>query len=132
MNGFAKTFRWLPVSNNVQTKISRVLDILCNVFLYLQHCDLLERCPKSYAPPGGNTGNVPPLPRNWKNYCRKMMLFPKALFLAATFPIIDKNSIFLMRFYQQISKFSQNFSSICIFRPNARKTDAGFLKFCRE
>ena len=58
------------------------------------------------------------------------MLFPKALFLATTFPKIDKNSIFLMNFYRKISKFSQNFPTICIFRPKARKINAGFLKFC--
>ena len=55
-----------------------------------------------------------------------MMLFPKALFLATTFPKIDKNSIFLMNFYQKISNFSQNFPTTCIIRPNARKISAGF------
>ena len=50
-----------------------------------------------------------------------MMLFPKALFLATTFPKLDKNSIFLINFDQKISKFSQNLPTICIFRPNARK-----------
>ena len=59
-----------------------------------------------------------------------MMLFPKALFLATTFAKIDKNSIFLMNFYQKISKFSQNLPTICIFGPNVRKIKAGFLKFC--
>ena len=59
-----------------------------------------------------------------------MMLFPKALFLATTFPKTDENSIFLMNFYKRISNFSQNFPTICIFRPNARKSNAGFLKFC--
>ena len=34
-----------------------------------------------------------------------MMLFPKALFLATSFPKIDKNSIFLMNFYQKIINF---------------------------
>ena len=78
---------------------------------------------------GGNTGNVPH-PEIEKKRCRKVMLFPKALFLATTFPKIDKNSIFLMNFYQKISKFSQNFPTVCIFRPNARKINAWFLKFC--
>ena len=56
---------------------------------------------------GGTRGTSPP--RNWKNCCRKMMLFPKALFLATTFPKIDKNAIFLMNFYQRIfSKFPNN------------------------
>ena len=54
-----------------------------------------------------------------------MMLFPKALFLATTYPKIDKNAIFLLN--QKISKISQNFPTICIFRPNARKFNAGFL-----
>ena len=49
---------------------------------------------------------------------------------STTFPKIDKNSIFLMNFYQKISKFSQNFPTICICRPNARKINDGFLKFC--
>ena len=59
-----------------------------------------------------------------------MMLFPKALDFATTFPKIDKNSIFLMNLYQEISNFSQNFSTICIYGPIARKSNAGFLKFC--
>ena len=70
-------------------------------------------------------------PPNRKNCRRKMMLFSKALFFATTFPKIDKNSIFLVNFCQKISKFSRNFPTICIFRPNARKSNAGFLKFCR-
>ena len=77
----------------------------------------------------GGTGKVPPPPK-LKKLCRKIMLFPKALFLATTFPKIDINSIFLVNFYQRISKFSQNFPIICIFRPNARKINDGFLKFC--
>ena len=59
-----------------------------------------------------------------------MMVFPKALFLAKTFPNIDKNSNFRMNFYQKISKFSQNFPTICIFRPNVRKINPGIFKFC--
>ena len=63
---------------------------------------------------GGNTGNFPP-PRNRKNCCRKMVLFPKALFLATTFPKLAKNLNFLLNFYQKFSKFSQNFPTICFF-----------------
>ena len=66
------------------------------------------------APPGGNTERPPEIEKKCR---RKMMLFPKALLLATTFPQIDKNSIFLMNFYQKFSKFSQNFPTICIFRP---------------
>ena len=61
-----------------------------------------------------------------KNCCRKMILFPKALFLA-TFPKIVKNSIFLMNFYQKFSKISQNFPTIRVFRPKARKINAWFV-----
>ena len=70
-------------------------------------------------------------PPKLKKCCRKMMLFQRALFLT-TFPKIDKNSMFLMNFYQKISKFSQNSPKICIFRRNARKINAAFLKFCCE
>ena len=45
-----------------------------------------------------------------------MMVFRKALFLATTFPNLVKNSIFLLDFYQKISKFSQNFPWIWGFR----------------
>ena len=52
------------------------------------------------------------------------------LFLATTFRKLAKNLIFLLHFYQKISKFSQNFPTICVFRPNARKSNAWFVKFC--
>ena len=58
-----------------------------------------------------------------------MVLFPKALFLATTFPKLAKNLIFLFNFYQKFSKFSQNFPTICVFRPNPRKSNAWFVKF---
>ena len=58
-----------------------------------------------------------------------MMLFPNALFLATTFPKIVKNSIFLMKFYQNFSKISQIFPTICVFPPKARKINAWFVKF---
>ena len=58
----------------------------------------------------GNTGNVH-LPE-MGNCCRKMMLFPKVLFLAATFLKSVKNSILLLNFYQiffiKFSKFPKN------------------------
>ena len=58
-----------------------------------------------------------------------MVLFPRALFLATTFPKLSKNLIFLLNFYQKFSKFSQNFPTICVFRPKAGKTNAWFVKF---
>ena len=75
----------------------------------------------------GTQGTSPP--RNRKNCCRKMVLFPKALFLATTFPKLAKHLIFLLNFYQNFSKFSQNFPTICVFRPNARKSNEWFVKF---
>ena len=57
------------------------------------------------------------------------MLFPKALFLATTFPKLAKNLIFLLKFYQTFSKFSQDFQTICVFRPKARKSTSGSLTF---
>ena len=68
-------------------------------------------------------------PRNGKNCCRKMMLFQKALFIVTKFPKLVKNSIFLWNFHQNFSKFSQNFPTICVIRPNSRKINAGFVKF---
>ena len=72
----------------------------------------------------GNIGNVPPS-QNGTNCWRKLMLFRKALFLATTFPKIVKSSIFLLLFYQ-------NFPTICVFRPNARKINAWFVKFLEK
>ena len=70
----------------------------------------------------------PPPPEMEKNCCRKMKLFPKALFLATTFQKIVKNSIFLLNFHQKFTKFSQNFPTNCLFRPNARKINSLFVK----
>ena len=61
-----------------------------------------------------------------------MMLFPKALYLATTFQKMIKNSIFPLNFYQKFSKISQNFPTNCVFRPNARKINAWFLKTFRK
>ena len=70
--------------------------------------------------------------RNRKNCCRKMMLFPNALFLATILPNVGKNSIFLLNFYQKFSKFSQSFQTICVFRPNAPKINAWFVDFLKN
>ena len=40
-----------------------------------------------------------------------------------------RNSIFLLKYHQKISKVSQNFPTICVFRPKARKINASFVKF---
>ena len=74
---------------------------------------------------GRTQGGFPPPPKP-KKCCRKMVLFPKALFLVTNFRKI-KNSIFLRNFYQKISKFSENFPTICVFRQNAQKMNAQFV-----
>ena len=79
---------------------------------------------------GEARGRENSLPQKLKKKCfRKMVSFPKALFLVTNFPKIVKNSIFLLKFYQKLSKFSQNFPTICVFRPNALNINGGFVKF---
>ena len=58
-----------------------------------------------------------------------MMLFPKALFLATTFPKIAKYSILPLNFYQMFSKISQNCTTIYIFRPNGEKGTLRFVNY---
>ena len=71
---------------------------------------------------GGGEHRERPPPRNRKNCCRKMVLFPKGLFVATTFPKLAKNSIFLLNFYQKFSKFSQNFpNNLCFSSKRAKK-----------
>ena len=108
-------------------------------FVFRALCtEVLRRCAKgsldtkirpSVAPPGGTQGTFPS-PKLKRNCCRKVMLFPKALFLATTFPKIGKNVIFLWNFMKNFQKFLMRFPTICVFRPNARKINAGFVKFC--
>ena len=64
-----------------------------------------------------------------KNSCRKIKVFPKALFLATTFPKIDTNLIFLFNFYQIFAKFLKNFPALCIFRPNREKLTKALKTF---
>ena len=73
---------------------------------------------------GGTQGTSPP-PRNRKKCCRKMVLFPKALFLATTFPKLLKNSIFLLNFYQNFLKISKQL----VFFVQMREKVAGFVEF---
>ena len=53
-----------------------------------------------------------------------MVLFPKALFLATTFPKLAKNSIFLLKFYQKFQKVSQQF---VFFVQTAKNEHMGLL-----
>ena len=118
-------------------------------------------------------GEIPP--GNRKNCCRKLVLFPKALFLVTNFRKIklknkNKNQFFNSSFIKNFQNFlkisqqfaffvqtrkkltnglltcfekyakkcifsdflrkicSQNFPTNCVFRPNARKTNAWFMK----
>ena len=68
------------------------------------------------------------LPEMEKDCCRKMILFPKALFLGTTFQKIVKNSIFQLNFYKKFLKISQNFPTIRVFRPIAQKINVWFVK----
>ena len=67
-----------------------------------------------------------------KNCCRKVMLFPKALFLATTFPNIASNSIFQLNFYQKFLKISQNFPTICVFVQTREKLIHGWLNILKN
>ena len=90
---------------------------------------ILSHIKMAYAGGGGVWGFEPP-PRTGKNCCRKMMLFPKFLFLATNFQQNRYKFNFSIEF--SIKKF-QNFLKIsptnCVFRPNARKFNAWFCNF---
>ena len=62
-------------------------------------------------------GSTPP-PRTRKNRCRKMMLFPKALFLATNFPKNRQKFNFSIEFS---SKKSQNFPNQLCFSSKRAK-----------
>ena len=47
--------------------------------------------------------------RNWKFFCRKIMLCPRCLFKATTFPNFVKNSIFLLNFNHNFANISKKF-----------------------
>ena len=68
----------------------------------------------------GRKGGNPPTPRNEKLCCRKM-LYPKALFLVINFPKLVRIPIFQLTFYQNFSRFSQNFIRICFSSKRAKK-----------
>ena len=71
----------------------------------------------------GGTRERPP-PEIGKNCCRNLVLFSKALYLATTLPEIIGKSFFLLTF---LPKFSQNFTTICAFSPNAQKSNPQFV-----
>ena len=79
------------------------------------------------AEPGGRRKS----PRNRKNSCRKMVLFPKALFLVTNLRKEIKNKK-IQFFYRIFIKNFQNFHSIsqqCVFSTNAQKINAQFANF---
>ena len=94
---------------------------------YVIHQNLLRNHIHSVAYAGGLGGFEPP--PTGKNCCRKMMLFPKFLFLAITFPKIDKNSTFPLNFHQKLSKFSQIFPKQLCFSSKRAKIWRMVLKF---
>ena len=51
------------------------------------------------------------------------------LFLVTNISKIIINSIFILNFHQTFSKVSQNFPTICVFRPNTRKITTWFVNF---
>ena len=72
---------------------------------------------------GGRGKIVRPKPK------KLLWCYFRRLYFSNNLPKIDRNSIFQMNFYQKISKCSQNFPTIWVFRPNARKFNAWFVKF---
>ena len=58
------------------------------------------------------------------------MLFPKALFLAATFQKLIKNSIFLLNFYQNFLKIFQQFAIFVQTRRKLTHTLLNFSEIC--
>ena len=69
---------------------------------------------------GGNTGRFPPL--------KSEKIVVETLFIATTFPDLVGKSIFLLVSSKIFKIFLKFFPTICVFRPNARKFNAWFLK----
>ena len=61
---------------------------------------------------------------NGEKLLEKIDLISKGSIFSKRFPKLVKNSIFLLNFDQNFLKFSQNFQTVCIFRPKARKISA--------
>ena len=79
----------------------------------------------------GGRGRTPP-PEAEKYCFRQMVLFPKARCFVTDFPKIIKNSIFLLNFYQKLSKFSQNFPKLCVLFQTREKLTHGLLNFLKN
>ena len=80
-----------------------------------------DRGPEQGRSQGRRKGGSPPP----KKVLKKMMLFPKALFLVTNFPKIVKNSICLLNFHQ---KFSDN----AFFVQTREKLTHGLLTFWKN
>ena len=70
---------------------------------------------------GGVRGFNPAPPRTWKNCCRKMMVFPKALFLATTFRKNRYKFNFSIAFSSKIFKSFSKISLPIVFFVQTRK-----------
>ena len=79
------------------------------------------------AATGGTQGTFPPPPEIEKNCCRKLVLFPKALFLAPTFPKVTKNSIFLLNIYAKFQNFLKISKQFVFFVQTREKLTHGLL-----
>ena len=77
-------------------------------------------------------GGLNPPPRTGRNCCRKMLLFPKALFLATTFPKNRKIQFFYWIFIKNFEKFLTIFPTICVFRQKREKVMHGLLNFSKN
>ena len=108
----------------------------CNFNSFYLNFSFYSSAPDSLSPIERATsrgwGTQGTSPRNWKNCCWKMMLFPKPVYLATTFPKVAKNPISLLNYYQKFTNFSQNFPTICVFCPNAKKITRGLCNSCKS
>ena len=93
--------------------------IIVYIFEYIYSPNLQES-PLNIGAAKGDIGNVPP-PPEMEKCCRKMMLFPKALFLATTFQKLLKLN-FSIEFSAKNLKISQNFLDNLYFSSKGAKT----------
>ena len=100
--------------NSSQLQVSPVNDLLHHIYIYIYIYDRRRQ--------GGTQSTFPP---KLKNYCRKMVLFPKALFLASHFPNVAKNSICLLNFYQECSRFPKVSKQFVFFTHTRERVTRG-------